>query len=915
MAEASPGRKRGAPRMLTPTLICPEFIGRIRELDALADRRRAAAAGHGSVVLVGGDAGIGKTRLLRAFRESLTNGRAAVGTGAYAEFGSAPYGALAEALAGIGATEPIQAAHNRDEQHATLQARIAAACARRNVVLLLEDIHWADDASFTFLLHLLRSIAKLRLLVVLTYRTDEVHRTHPATPYLARLTRDPSVQRITLEPLAPPEMQHFVRATLQGHPRLPRAAVHEIVERCEGNPFFTEELLKNALERLEARTPSSNLPLTLRGSVAERLALLGDDGRATLSLAAIIGRSFEADFLAEIAERPLASVLSLLRSARDLQLVAEGTGPVVSYTFRHALTREAIYEEMLVAEVRPLHRRIVRALERQPVPAGTASLGYHAWAGHDGDRAVRYNEQAGDEAGMLHAYDDAVRSYERALEFAETDDVRGTLLAKAATNTGRGGNAPRAARLALAAIEAYRRAGRADRIADLYLFVAGELHAAGESNRAIELMRDGLRSQPQDAAPLDRARLALPLAYMELDRGAVREAAQLIDASGAALGDPILSAMYRNTCVYLCAQRGDAPGLRVQAALYLDAAGSSGDPERIVRAHHNIAHSFSILGLDAEAGDHLAGAASALLQRPIALLDTLSSSLAARHHARAGRFHDGRRAVEAALAAMPVSTIAATAVAVASLVLGRVLCDDDLVRRASAAEVMEAAFVTGTVTMIGSFAGPYARYLHDRGRRDDALAVLRRALEAIATPIGATETLLAAVELGGGALDRAAFALARVSPAELDLSRATTAHMHALVAHRERDASRARDAAETARGAYEAMGWHYSAAQCLELAGERRGALKAFTAMGAIFDVRRLQLGDAPGNGVATAQSALTPREWEISRLVSSGTPNRVVATRLAISQKTVEKHLTAIYEKLGFRNRSELAAYVARRP
>ena len=274
--------------MLVSALVCPELIGRRAELEALAERRRAAAAGHGAFVLISGDAGVGKTRLLRAFRETLAGGRATVGAGGYDEFANLPYGAIIEALRGAGSLKPIVAERTRAEQLAALAERLATTCASRNVVLLLEDVQWADEASFAFLLHVLRSLATQRLLVVATYRSDELHRAHVATPYIARLARDPHTVRIALQPLGVPDMQRFVRATLDGRARLARRDIDEIIERSDGNPFFAEELLKNALEHVDAHAGHGALPLTIRAAVAERLKLFDAPALAVLSLAAVV---------------------------------------------------------------------------------------------------------------------------------------------------------------------------------------------------------------------------------------------------------------------------------------------------------------------------------------------------------------------------------------------------------------------------------------------------------------------------------------------------------------------------------------------------------------------------------------------------------------------------------------------------
>ena len=897
--------------MVTSALICPTFIGRRRELAALAEYRRAAAGGHGALVLVAGDAGIGKTRVLRAFRETLTNGRASVGAGGYGEFANSPYAAINEALRGVGVRQTLTTERSRAEQFAALQQHVAAACDRRNTVLFLEDLHWADEASFAFLLHLLRSLATMRLLVIATYRSDELHRSHSATPYIARLRRDALTRIVELEPLAKPEMRRFVQTTLEGRLQLPSRELDDIVERSDGNPFFAEELLKSVLEHRDGHAQPRPLPLTIRAAVAERFSLLTPPAATIISSAAIVGRRFEAGFIAEIAGRPLSVVFDALRHARDLQLIDELPANPVRYVFRHELTREAIYSELLLDEVRTLHREIVAALERQAAPEHTADLAYHAWAARDEEKALHYNERAGDEAEALHAYADAARSYERALDFVARDDVRGRLLEKSARSSAHDGNAPRAARLAQAAIEAYRRAGSHERIAELCYLVASELHVAGETDRAMTFLREGLLTLPWDVRPVDRARLALPLAFILLDRASLAEAEALIDESSAAADDAEFAPMYWNTRMYLASLRPDLAATR-HAARCFHAAASS-DVERHLRARVNIGVNLSLLGDDDASDEQFRAIERELGNRPLGARDVLVGGYSAVHHLRAGRLEHARAVVERLLAMAEPWLIARASVAVAALMVGRALCDDDLVLRASGSDLLEAAFATRIGSTIGRIAGPHARRLHDRGQHQEAASVLRRAVDTIAGPHGATETLLAAAEFGDAQLRGDALAVIEPFAATIPLYTATAAHMRAQAASHAGDDNGTRRFATEAQRAYAELGWSYHRTLCVELGGERDVAAKAFRAMGAIFDVRRLELG-AVDRGASRESAGLSEREWRVAELIAAGTPNRVVAERLALSEKTVEKHLTAIYRKLGFRNRSELTAFVVRK-
>ena len=903
------GGMPAGPETSSPVLLCPELVGRSVEADTLAERSAAAARGRGSLLLIAGDAGVGKSRLVGAFREALAGGRAAVGVGGYGEFANAPFAGILRALRAVGAAEPTAAATTQAEQFAAILTGITELAQRQYVVLVLEDIHWADDASLAFLVYLARFAGKLRLLVVATYRSDELHRTHHAAPFIARLSRDPNVRRLALAPLDRAATERMVRATIAGRLRLPRSEIEEIAERSDGNPFFAEELLRAAWERAVSGT-QTDLPATIRAAVAQRLGAFDGEARSVLARAAVVGRRFEPAFLASIAERPPEVVLEVLRAARDRQLVVELQADPPAFVFRHALTREAIYAEMLAAELRPLHRRIVDALESEP-GASAADLGYHAWAARDAARTLRYNERAGDEATGLHAHSDGLRAYERALEGADDDDARGRLLAKAAGCSSKDGNPDRAVRLYASALEAYERLGSTERVATLSHYLASEAHAAGDSSRARDVLEHGLRALPANDRSPARVWLAATLAFVHLDAGETNEAAALLARSELAADDAEAGPMYYASSIYLAALEANVARVRTLGTRYV-ALCERLAPERLLRARYNTGFGLSALGLDAEALEHFEMLLAELRSHRMASLEVIACATTAMIYARTGRLAEGRALVERGLAVGRTIALGRVALAGAAYTLGRMLGDEDLIARTGDPELVEIAFASGIVSTIGRFAGPYARWLADRGRRDEARALLRRALHVLRSPYGATETLLAAAELADVPLLRA---LDGVS-ASLDLLAqapiyaATASHVRALL-HREPTSVRgyARDAAAR----YGTLGWPYHAARCEELVGHSAEALAAFRAIGALVDVRRLELGERPVTEPID-RGGLSPREWEIAELVAAGASNRALAERLAVSQKTVEKHLTSIYDKLGFRSRAELAAYLARR-
>lgn len=890
--------------MIVQPLVSPVLVARSEELAELAERRRAASRGHGSLVLISGDAGIGKSRLVAAFRETLSNGRAAIGVGLCREVGNVPYAPLTDAVRALGLTAAIPSAASRPEQLAAMTAAIRRACERRNAVLILEDLHWADEGTLSFLGHLSPAIGPMRLLVVATYRSDEVRGAQAAAPSIARLVRARGNAHLALRPLRPADTRSLLRHAIAGRASLDSAELEQIVERSEGNPFFAEELLTGALERRERGGRAMELPLTIRSAVAERLGALDAASRRVLVVAAVLGRRFEAQLLAEIAELPLPEILAVLHGARDLQLIDElrTASNAIVYAFRHALIRDAIYDEMLALELRPLHARILAALELRD-GASANDLGYHAWAALDAERCVLYNERAGDEADALHSYADAIACYERAMFGAQDGTVRARILEKAARSCGRDGKPTRAMRLYEAAAEERERVGDAAGLVELYQAMCSEARLAGDNERAMTILRRALPS----ADPLSRAALDLTEAFLHLDRGEMTTSRALIDGARVASNTPL----YWNVRCYAAMMGGEADELRAAAARHIELCVPLG-ADRELRARFNLGFALCVLGEDAAAVAQLDAILPELQARRLSSLEVLACANAALIHARGGRLRNARALVQRGLSVPEPTTTGPIALAAAALEVGRAASDDALVGRCVKDELIEAAFTSHINTTLGRLAGAYARWLHARGEQRAARDVVRRAIRTVSVPAGATETILAALELGDATARDAALALLPAIDAlgDLPLYAATADHLRALGAARAGDDTYARTSARAASARYRAMGWVLHEARCLEIAGEPAAASALFRRAEAWADVRRIE-SLHPVRG--PEPTALSRRELEIAKLVAAGTPNKRLAERLDVSQRTVEKHLTSIYEKLGLRNRSELAAFVAR--
>lgn len=290
--------------------------------------------------------------------------------------------------------------------------------ARRCVVLVLEDLHWADESSRHLLRFLLTRLRAQRLLVVASYRSDDLHRRHPLRPMLAELARAESVQRIEVGPLDLADTKALVTA-LAEEP-LADSAVARVARRSEGNPFFVEELLASCLDCAED-DPRRNggvegeLPPALADVLLARVEARSEHARQVLRIASVGGRSVRHSRLqAVVAESVTASELdeALREAVRHHLLLVDGE----VYSFRHALLREAIYDDLLPGERVRIHARYADRIAAESGDGVAAALAHHSRASNALPRAFAASVDAGREAARFGAPAEALRFVEEALE-------------------------------------------------------------------------------------------------------------------------------------------------------------------------------------------------------------------------------------------------------------------------------------------------------------------------------------------------------------------------------------------------------------------------------------------------------------------------------------------------------------------
>jgi class 3 adenylate cyclase/tetratricopeptide (TPR) repeat protein len=554
----------------TGQLICPVVVGRVAETAAFDTALAAALTGAGQTVVLGGEAGVGKSKFVREAQAHASAGGARVLVGLthqsdsalpYAPFVSAIRSGfhgldrdelgrvlqrsapdLAELFPELGRIERAVAPTGLERHRLTVafQHLFRAFAREAPVLVVLEDLHWADETSLELLQHLARELRDARVLILATYRSDEMHRRHPFLRTLAGLQRERLVTEIQLKRLTPEETGELIRATFGARDPNVKVSVefrNAVYARSEGNPFFTEELLKAIVDSGGvywregdgwARKPIDQLviPGSIREAVRARVEELSLEARDTLSAAAVIGHRFAFEVLRDVTAADERALEQRIREFIELQLVTDATGGDEEHAFRHALTREVVYDDLMVRERKRLHRAVADALERDP-EAEPSLLAHHLLAAGEQERAVPKLLEAADRAARAEAPRDAVAHFERAIEIGVPDDRLPAILEQLA-ETYQHFDETRSLKAAMEAAAAFqqrddrRGRSRALRLASRQHWLRGEVEPANRVAReAIEVL-DGEES-------VELARALAHLAGLQMTAGRRLESVETAD--------------------------------------------------------------------------------------------------------------------------------------------------------------------------------------------------------------------------------------------------------------------------------------------------------------------------------------------------------------------------------------------------
>ncbi|HEV2253625.1 MAG TPA: AAA family ATPase [Streptosporangiaceae bacterium] len=985
-------------------MLAGRMVGRDGELGRLLSLLDDAEAGRSVVALVSGDAGVGKTRLIGEVTRLAAGRGFIVLSGQCAELGdSVPYLPLADALRGAAQSTGVRDALSsrpalsrllpeggegpiadsdrsglaRQQMFGGVLGLLAELAAAAPVLLVLEDLHWADASTRDLVTFLSRMLHRERVALIGSYRTDDLHRRHPLRPVVAELLRLPSVIAVDLAPLAPSALAEHLTATAPV--RIDATELNDIVARAEGNAYYAEELLAALVGGDSGRRDA--LPAGLAALLLNRVEQLTDATQQVLRAAAVAGRKADDELVRAASGLAAAEYEGAVREAVTHQLlVPDGTE---GYVFRHALLREAVYADLLPGERTRLHATMCSLLsdeQRLAMPGTAAELAQHCLASHDIPGAFAASVRAGADAEQLGAPAEAHRHYDQALALWErvTDPektagmARGKLGLLSATNAADSGDTERAVHLLrrlrhLLAAQAEQGGPPVDvklasRIGERLAFNLMLVDDPKAPAEAVEVARATVEATPADPPTWQYARALTTYAYalvVEEDFSVARDWAERGIAA---------------------ARAADAPWVEADALVTLgfmsNREGRNDEAIKVLTAAHRQAREAMVLGVELRSAYHLARAhlergdlttggavAHEGTKRAIQTgLDMSPYGVDLQHLHFQCHFADGKWDHAQEIAdGFPVRVTSPPEASLSSMAL---FID---VARGNPAVEERRAWIEPFWSVRGfdySFIayGLFAEHALWQGDTEQALAEAQAAIELDDVPpwgYSPSAVRPAAVALSARA-DRAVHARAtgddQAASAELaaagELLRiaregATFPKRPKFILGPEGRGWLARAEAEYRRAAgendpqawqavldafgpaymYEIARTRWRLAEALAEAGHRdeaneqwRQASQTADRLGArplrrVLDdlARRARIGTAPDLPDGAVLASLTSREREVLRLIAAGRSNREIASVLFIAPKTASVHVSNILGKLGAASRTEAAAIAHR--
>lgn len=953
-------------------LVSPVFVGRDAELAAARAVLDQARNGESGLLLVAGEAGVGKTRFVEQVAADARERGLRVLSGRCVQLGpeGLPFAPVAEALRELirdtggdrldellgpardlvarlvsaSGPDPGERSPLAGSQLLELVLGLVERLSEdRPLLMVMEDMQWADRSTLELAAFLAQNLRGVPAAIVVTYRSDEIGRRHPLRALLTDWERSRAVVRVALSRFDVDEVRAQLAGILGAEPG-PRT-VELVYERSEGNAFLAEEMLS-----VVRSGDSRGLPPSLRDVLLARFDQLGERSQQLLRLAAVAGRGVPERLLVAVSGSDGHEwVLAALREAVDTQLLVVDEGGY-GYRFRHALARDAVYDDLLPGERVRLHTAYAEALSTDPRLwpdtdlSAAAALAYHAYAALDLPRALDASITAGREAFAGLAPREALAQYERALQIWPR--VPGRELPDGVDQAE-------------------------------VLWLAGDAASyAGEIDRAVSLLVQAMAELPEDAPAQRRARVAHSCARAHRESGAPQESIRLLEQALTLLqGEPLtvmhaeVLAALANTLLYegayaeaeACSRRAveasrqvDARSVEADSLISLgcaqallghsdegvatvragrDRALASGDAYTALRGYINVADQLEGLGRSVEAVE--AAEAGIALARRAGFRRTLGAYLAgnlAESLLHAGQRERARSLLDDASAGEPEGVFGASLELLNAEIA--LLCgDQDVAQRALA---RAKALVAGPAD--DQFAYPLAtieaELARTSGAVDEACTVVAAAIPGEGEPASLRYVwpllwtgVRAGVERG------------QVDPRLAAMARSLAADTPPTLAYRALIAAELGDTDWSAAVTpWRALAWPGPLAYCLLREAEahaeagRRGPARdavtecwtIATGLGArplvsaaeqLAQRARIDLGAEPARAVEDplATLGLTARECEVLRLLAAGRSNPQIARELFISPKTASVHVSNILAKLGVSSRVQ-AAGVAQR-
>jgi DNA-binding NarL/FixJ family response regulator len=990
-----PQNRPGIPGRVASQVMAGRFVDRAEELALLRELLARAADGEPLVALIGGEAGVGKTRLVEQLAATASQQGTRVLRGGCVPLGEEglPFAAVTEALRGLA----------RDLDPAELQAVAGPARADLGrlvpdldlggeaapgavagagqgplfaqllgvverladgvpLLWIIEDLHWADRSTRDLLAFLAASLRSGPVLLVGTFRSDELHRLHPLRGLLGELARNRRVRRLELAPFTRADLAEQLTGLLGADP--PARLVEDIYHRSQGNPFFTEELVLAG----DGASPGA-LPPSLLEVLLSRVVRLGDGTQQLLRVAAAAGPGV-AQPLLEVSGMDERALLDGLREAVDQQVLRPEPGGQ-GYVFRHALVAEAVYGELLPGERVGLHRALASALEAGVEAGGSpatraARLAYHWSAAGDQPRALSASLAAADAAERVYAFAEAQLQLERVLalwdQVPDAEERAGmdrpSLLSRCAEAAYAAGDPARAAQLvrrALALVDEGRQPQRAGLLHEQLarcLRLLGDPDALAEQQQAVRLVA----AEPS----AERARVLGSLAQLLVLVSRFREASDLAEEAVAIarkVGARAEEANARTALGGALIHLGDPDAALAELEVARRRATQADDVIVMLRAITN--HSDRLLAAGRLEEAVVVAVDGIREARRLGLARFYGSFLACNATealVALGRWDQAEQVSRQGLESAPLDAASVVLpLARAQLDLGRGDLD------AAEARLRTVRRLLPSLISEAQKAGPLFAGLAElalwRGNLDQAKQLVAEAvplveddpryaapLYALGVRIEADRAELARARRPGEQArdDGTASALlqgldqAATSPVAAGLPELAAWH---ATARAERTRQQRSDPAAwaAAAAAWERLDQPYrvayacfrqaeallagggdrdTATEALRRAAEITGRLRARPLDAEVTALARRARLDVGSRGTAEApadQLGLTPREAEVLMLLAAGRSNRQIAQELFISPKTASVHVSNILAKLGVATRVEAAAMAHR--